>query len=270
VTDYGSRSDFYDTNVTGTQRLLTASKWNGVSRLIFISSPSICMDMKDQININEDYPLPQKFVNLYSETKAEAEKWVLAQNTERLITTSLRPRAIWGPRDRAGFLPQVLQAMARGRLRDLSGGKKIQASLCYCENAAKACVLASKSRSVGGKAYFITDSETVDIWQFATLLSETFNVPAVRKKLDPRVAQIFAKSVDAIWKVPYLAKNYSPPISQYRLALLTLSSTFSTQAAEKDFNYSPSVNQSTGLGRLKDWIAEIGGIEVYTRSAGQK
>jgi nucleoside-diphosphate-sugar epimerase len=65
VVDFGSREQFYTANVLGTQHLLNAAKKNGVSRFIFISSPSVLMDMKDQIDVNETLPSRSKYSEFY-------------------------------------------------------------------------------------------------------------------------------------------------------------------------------------------------------------
>jgi nucleoside-diphosphate-sugar epimerase len=223
------------------------------------------MDMKDQLNIDETYPLPKRFVNLYSETKAAAENLVLAANSHHFLTTALRPRAIWGPRDRSGFLPQIVSAMAKGKLRDISGGNKILASLCHAENAAEACILASQSSAVGGKDYFITDQEVVDVWEFASKLAALFEVQPIRKKINPFLARSIARGFDSIWKIPGLSNHYAPPISSYRVGLLTLSGTFSTRSAERDFGYKARMSQEVGLSRLKHWINSAGGVASLGR-----
>lgn len=261
VVDFGSREQFYRTNVYGTQSLIQAAKKRGVGRLILISSPSALMTMTDQIDVNESCPYPKKFVNLYSETKAAAEQLVLQANSPNLMTCALRPRAIWGPRDRSGFLPRILAKMADGKFPDISGGKKVYASLCYCENAAAASLLAAKSDQVGGKAYFITDRERVDVWKFVSDLASFFNLPPLTKKVHPQIARGIATAIDTLWKLPFLANQFSPPISRYSVGLLTLSSTYDWSAAARDFKYDPVVDQETGLARFKNWLDGHGGVK---------
>lgn len=263
VCDYGSQKQFYLANVIGTELILESAQILGVKRFVFISSPSIVMDMTDQININESYSIPKKFVNLYSETKALAEKSVLAANNKNFITCALRPRAIWGPRDKSGFLPRILTKIAKGKLQNISGGKQVFASICYCENAAEACVLAAQSDRVGGNAYFITDQETVNVWSFATTLAESFSLPPITKKANPTLVKFLANTCETIWKIPYLSNHYSPPISKYAVGLVTLSSTFDISAATRDFNYIPRIDQKTGLTRLKEWIEQLGGMQKF-------
>lgn len=267
VTDSGSRKDFWRANVEATQALLAASRDAGAKRFVYVSSPSVVMDDTDQINIDESVPYPRRFLNLYSETKAVAEQSVMAANTPSFITCSLRPRGIWGPRDRTGFLPKFVKKMLASKLPDMSGGAPILASLCYCENAAEACLDAATSdaaSAVGGKAYFVTDGEAIDVWAFAREIAKVFELPAITKQVNPSKVRAIAAVVDALWTVPPL-RGTSPPISRYSAALLTRSGTYDISAATRDFGYRPRVTHAAGLERLRQWVLESGGVEEFIR-----
>ncbi|MFT7520901.1 MAG: nucleoside-diphosphate-sugar epimerase, partial [Kiritimatiellia bacterium] len=111
VLDYGTREQFFEANVRGTERLLSAARAAGVPRFVFISSPSVVMNGADQVDVDERVPYPSRFLNLYSQTKAIAEQRVIASNGDGLTTCSLRPRGIWGPRDLRGAMPKMIKRM---------------------------------------------------------------------------------------------------------------------------------------------------------------
>jgi nucleoside-diphosphate-sugar epimerase len=268
VLDYGSRRDFFEANVAGTDRLLDAARKNGARRFVFVSSPSVVSDGEHQIGIDESYPIPARFLNLYSETKAEAETHVLAANAPGFVTCALRPRAVWGPRDRHGFMPKIIGRVLAGRMRDLSGGARIVASLCYCENAARACVLAAASPHVGGKAYFVTDREVVEVWPFMNRLAAMFGAPPVDKRVPGAIVGAAVAITEALWTIPALGHRRSPPVSRYSVSLLTRSATYDTSAARRDFGYEPRVSLEEGLAALRAWIDSIGGVGEYVRYAG--
>jgi nucleoside-diphosphate-sugar epimerase len=263
VLDYGSRTQFWQTNVVATERLLDAARGGGVSRFVFVSSPSAVMTGEDQYDINESEPYPARYLNLYSETKAAAEASVLAANAPGFTTCAIRPRAVWGPRDWQGFMPKLLAKMRAGRMPDLSGGRQVLTSLCYCTNAARACLLAARSDRVGGRAYFIADREKTDVWAFMTEMAQRFGGTPPSRTIPPRVRDALVEAVELVWRVPYLAHRYPPPLSRYSVALLTRSSTYDTSAAERDFGYRPEVDQETGLALLQQWVDEIGGVEAF-------
>jgi 2-alkyl-3-oxoalkanoate reductase len=265
VLDYGPPEQFFQTNVLGTQQLLEQAKKNGARSFVFVSSPSVTMVGRDQLHVDEQLPYPARYLNLYSRTKAQAEQWVLEQNSEAFTTCALRPRGIWGPRDWRGFIPKILARIRAQRLPNMSGGRPLSASLCHCRNAAHACVLAAASSRVGGKAYFITDEEVVNVWDFANEMAQRFSLPPVEKTLSPRLAWILGSAFDAWWSIPFLAPQRSPPLSRYAVALLTHSYTYNTEAARRDFDYAPVVSQAAGLAELETWVEEIGGLDAFLK-----
>lgn len=266
VTDRGTRAQFVDENVDGTRRLMTAAREAGARRFVFISSPSALMGIRDgdRLGIDESEPYPRRFLNLYSETKAAAERMVLAADRPDFTTVALRPRAVWGPRDHSGFMPRLLAQMMAGGLPDLSGGRKVHASLCHCDNAAAASVRATRAEGVGGRAYFIADPEPVEVWSTLADLAARFGGTPPTKQVPLGLLRAAAFTADMLWKLPPLARRSSPPLSRYSLALLTRSATYDTSAARRDLA-APEVDHETGMARLTEWIDSIGGVDEYIR-----
>ncbi len=67
---------------------------------------------KDNEGENESLPYAKHFEAYYSETKATAEKAVLAANGPDLATVSLRPHLIFGPGD-PHLIPRIIDAARR-------------------------------------------------------------------------------------------------------------------------------------------------------------
>ncbi|MFI6448581.1 NAD-dependent epimerase/dehydratase family protein [Kitasatospora sp. NPDC050543] len=269
VVDFGTRAEFTAENVDGTRRLLSAARAAGSRRFVFISSPSALMgpDDGDRLDITEDAPYPARWLNLYSETKAAAEQLVLAQNGPGFTTVALRPRGIWGPRDHSGFLPRLVGRMRAGRLPDLSGGRPVLVSLCHCDNAVAAALLAAEAPAerVGGRPYFVADREQTDLWAFLTRLAGLFGGVPPTRRVPPPVRDALVEAVELLWRVPGLAARREPPLSRYSVALLTRSTTYSTAAAERDFGYRPVTDQESGLRGLLDWARSPAGAAEFAR-----
>ena len=125
VEQWGTRQQFWDTNVEGTRQLLEVAKQAGVKRFIHISTEAVLFDGTDMVDIDESHPYPKSTSFLYSETKQEAEKLVLAANEDGAFETiSLRPCVIWGPEDQT-ILPEVMEMVNKGAFMWGSGGKSI-------------------------------------------------------------------------------------------------------------------------------------------------
>lgn len=265
--DHGSRADFVEANVEGTRRLLDAARSARVGRFVFVSTPSVVMGEGEQENVDESTPYPTRYLNLYSETKAQAERDVLSAARPDFVTCALRPRAIWGPRDRYGWLPTVLARLAARRMPDMSGGRRVLASICYVDHAAEACVRASRAEAsaICGKPYFVADREPLDVWAFASVLVERFGVPPITRRVDPRALGVLTAAVELAWKLPALGHHHRPPLSRYSVALLTRTATYDTRAATRDLGFVPSIERDEGLARTAAWIDENGGLDAFTR-----
>jgi len=96
---WGKYRDYYKTNVTGTQNVISGCLRHNVSRLVYTSTPSVIFDGTNMEGVDESVPYPVKYNAFYPETKAMAEKLVVKTAGEHLRTVVLRPHQIWGPSD---------------------------------------------------------------------------------------------------------------------------------------------------------------------------
>ncbi|MFI6868352.1 NAD-dependent epimerase/dehydratase family protein [Nocardia sp. NPDC050406] len=268
VDERGTREQFWAENVNATTHLLAAARRNGASRFVFISSPSALMDRDggDQVNVDESLPYPSRYLNLYSETKAAAERAVLSANSEGFTTCALRPRAIWGAGDRSGPIVRLLGKAADGSLPDLSYGKQVYASLCHVDNIVDAAVKAASSDKVGGKAYFVADAERTDVWGFLGEVAGQLGYAKPTRQPNQRVLNAVVSVIETIWRIPAVATRWSPPLSRYVVALMTRTATYDTSAAARDFGYVPVVDRATGLHELLAWLETQGGVEELTKN----
>lgn len=122
VEEWGTRAQFWEGNVEGTARVLDAARAAGVRRFVHVGTEAALFDGHDLIDIDETHPYPERQRFLYSETKAEAERRVLAANEPGGMTTvSIRPRLVWGSRD-ATALRVLLRRAREGSFAWLDGG----------------------------------------------------------------------------------------------------------------------------------------------------
>lgn len=256
VDERGSRNRFWAENVSATERLLGAARSGGASRFVFVSSPSALMDRDggDQVDIDESTPFPARYLNHYCETKAAAERLVLAANAPGFATCALRPRAIWGVGDRSGPIARLLGRAAAGSLPDLSFGRGVYASLCHVDNIVQACLLAADSPNVGGRPYFIADAERTNVWEFLGQVIAELGYAPPGPALDRRLVEALVAVIETLRRIPYLAEHCSPPLSRYTVAVMTRTGTYDTGAAARDFGYRPVVDRDAGMKALLEWM----------------
>ncbi|MFC4372734.1 NAD-dependent epimerase/dehydratase family protein [Nocardia halotolerans] len=268
VEERGTRAQFWVENVRATELLLDAARRGGASRFVFVSSPSALMDRDggDQIDVDETLPYPRRYLNHYSETKAAAEREVLAAATTDFTTVALRPRAIWGAGDRSGPIVRLLGRTAAGTLPDLSYGRTVEASLCHVDNIVHACLLAVTAQNVGGKAYFIADAEKTDVWRFLGDVARRLGLAPPTRRPNQRVLTAVVAAVELVWRVPAVARRWAPPLSRYAVALMTRTATYDSGAARTELGYTPVTDRDTGLAGFLTWLDTQGGIETLTRT----
>ena len=84
-------------NVEGTKAIIAAAVECGVRKLVYTSSAGTVYDGHDLIDCDERMPFPEVPMDIYNETKAQAEKIVLEANgKDGLLTIALRPAGIFG------------------------------------------------------------------------------------------------------------------------------------------------------------------------------
>src|SRR5690606_24215096 len=97
---------------------------------------------------------------------------------------------IWGPRDRH-LIPRLIQRAREGKLRRVGDGRN-RIDIVYVENAAEAHLQAADAlrpgSSVAGSAYFISQGEPVNCWQWIDEVLALAGLPPVKKAISAAAA----------------------------------------------------------------------------------
>jgi nucleoside-diphosphate-sugar epimerase len=243
---WGDDAEFRRINVEGTRNVLAACRERGIRFLVHTSSPSVVHSGGDIEGGDESLPLATHFSAPYPETKAEAERMVIAADGENLKTTALRPHLIWGPGD-PHILPRLVAKSRGGRLALPAPDKVIDT--IFVENAALAHVLALQelqgTARCAGKAYFITNNEPMPQGEIIRKLLAALGVE-VRIKAVPASAAMAAGAVcETAWKLLRIKKE--PPVTRFSVEQLATAHWFDTSAAERDFRYTPGYSIAEAL-----------------------
>ena len=147
----------YNVNVNGTKNVVNLCKENHVKRLIYISS----VHAFNEIPIGKKIVETKKFVinkleGVYSKTKAEATKYVLASNGNDLETIVLHPSGIIGPNDykNGSFTTLLSNFMLKKQPVIVKGGY----DYVDVRDVALAIISATKN-GVPGENYIISNTE---------------------------------------------------------------------------------------------------------------
>ncbi|REJ68980.1 MAG: NAD-dependent epimerase/dehydratase family protein [Planctomycetota bacterium] len=248
---WGSWRHYYEINTLGSEYVLEGCRRHGVARLVYTSSPSVTFDGGPQEGIDEAAPYPRRWLCHYPHTKALAEQRILAANgSDRLATCSLRPHLIWGPRDRH-LLPRLIARAHAGQLRRVGDGTN-RIDTIYVENAAHAHLLAADALAtdspVAGRAYFISQGEPVNCWQWIDQLLELAGLPPVEKSVSLRTAWTAGRVLEIVHRL--LGSTREPRMTRFLAAQLGNSHFFDITAARRDFGFTPQIPTEEGLRRL--------------------
>ena len=248
---WGPYEEYHDANVKGTQNVLDACRKHGIQKLVYTSSPSVVFNGTDMEGVDESVPLASEFVTHYPKTKAEAERLVMAANSDSLATTALRPHLIWGPGDNH-LVPRILEKGAKGQLRRI-GRRKCKVDSVYIDNAADAHVLAGDVLKPGsanaGKAYFISNGEPIPVWDLVDGILAAGGQGPVTRVVPTWFAYGAGALLEAIYSVCGIKSE--PRMTRFVAKELSSAHWFDISAAERDFGYRPKVSNDEGLAKLK-------------------
>lgn len=229
-------------NVGGTENIIQGCLKQGVSRLVHISSTSVLFSGKDDLNIPDDRPLPEKYFCGYAESKAVAEQRVVAACKRGLNAFMIRARAVFGPGDNS-LVPRVLRAYDEGRMRQIGDGKNIS-DMTHIDNLIYAVALAIERGESGGVCT-VTGGQPVELWQvMRKILSATGRCKPLKSISFPMATRIAGVNETACrW-----LRLGEPSLTRYSVGLLAKSQTFSPEAAQKQLGYEPVVDQQVAIG----------------------
>lgn len=244
------RRSAYQANVGGVENLIRACNAQGGRRFVHTSSIDVCFNSEIDLEMDEQTPYASTMSCLYTETKIEGEKRVLAANGEHgLLTTSLRPDGIYGPGNNI-MLDEMFDQVMKGRLVATIGFPGALHDHIYIDNLVHAEVLAAKHLVPGspvcGKAYFVTDGHPLPIFEFMRPLIEGmgYRIPKLNIPYQPVLAFL------RLWQYLHFRIGLPAPIfTPHEIRKLAISHRATSKAAQRDFGYEPIVRPDSAMAR---------------------
>ena len=258
---WGRYSDYYKTNVIGTQNVIAACKSIGITDLVYTSSPSVVFNGQDMEGVDESVPYPKHYRSHYPQTKALAEQAVVSAAKDGLKTIILRPHLIWGPRDNH-LVPRIIKRAHR--LRQIGDGNNLVDTV-YIDNAASAHILAAESLKrtpeLSGRIYFISQGDPIPLWDMVNAILKAGGRAPVKKSISLKKAMVAATILETIYRV--LRFKGEPQLTRFVAEELASAHWFDISAARNDLNYRPEVSTAVGLKRLQDWLENTASARPY-------
>lgn len=241
-------------NIDGARNILGACKRGGVARLVYVSSASVVYEGRDIRGGDESMPYPARFPALYAETKAIAEREILAANGDGgLLTAAIRPHVVFGPGD-TRLVPAILARARAGKLKFKVGSDAKLSDFTYVGNVVQALLLADSHLTpgspVGGQAYFITNGEPRPFWDFVGRIVEALGMARPRLRIPYGVAYAAAavrETFDTLVRGGTL--HAEEGLSRFAIRYLCTDHYFSHAKATRDLGYVPATRLDEGIDR---------------------
>jgi nucleoside-diphosphate-sugar epimerase len=161
----GTREDYLENNVAGTERVLAACAQQGVGQILYVGSLSVYGPVREGARIDEDTPLDERpdQRDPYSESRIAADRLVtsFAQRTG-IPTVIVRPGIIFGP---GRPLPLGILAFRLGKTNVVFGNPDNRVPLNYVENLIDAMQTAV-ARGSGFRHFNVMDDDELTLRQY--------------------------------------------------------------------------------------------------------
>jgi nucleoside-diphosphate-sugar epimerase len=162
----GRRADFLETNVAGTERVLTACLQQGVGRVVYASSLAVYGPVPDGQRIDENTPHDDspRLRDFYAQSKILADQFAVtfAQETTLPITV-FRPGIVYGP---GRPLPVGLLGFTLGSSSFVFGNPNHRIPLNYLENLLDAMQAAAQSGGGQLQQFNIVDDDELTLAKY--------------------------------------------------------------------------------------------------------
>jgi nucleoside-diphosphate-sugar epimerase len=166
VEGHGSRDQFFEVNVGGTERVLAASLRAKVRRVVYLSSIAVYGPIAPETSINEDTPfddVPEER-DFYAQSKIEADRLAMKfSGNPDIGVIILRPGIVYGP---GKPLPTALLGWRLGKLDFVFGRATQPFPLNYVENLIDAMTLVARAPDRESRRFIVIDDDALTLGQY--------------------------------------------------------------------------------------------------------
>ncbi len=254
----GTWPEFDSVNVKGTANVLSSARACGVSRFVYVSTPSVAHAGRSIVGAGADPAVVGRSVDgrhgaFYAESKAVAELAALAANTDELGVVAVRPHLVWGPGD-TQLVGRIVERAAAGRLAMVGDGSALIDST-YVDNAISAHVAALDAVRPGavcaGRAYVIANGEPRTVHELIEGICLAAGVPFAPRHVPTKVALGVGSVVERVWP---RVRDDEPPITRFLAEQLGTAHWFDPRPARDDLGWLPHVSLTQGFELLRQWF----------------
>ncbi len=243
-----TRRAMFETNAEGTRNLLAAATRAGFGgRFVLCSSLSLSGPAPADGAVDET--MPPRPLSWYAASKLAAEGYLFEPSLPFAVT-SLRPCAVYGPRDLA-FLP-VFSSAAKG-FAVVPGDPRKRYSMIYADDLAAAFIAAARSEATNGGVYYVAHPEVVTLEDLLRAAEQAVGRTARRVRLPASFLRLLGRLVDVGSQV----SGRSSVLGSQRMKEVAEGDwVCSTRAFEDAAGWRAAIDVAEGFGRTAAWYRE--------------
>jgi len=260
VDDRGRWSEFRETTVEGTRRLLDAALRQGPARFVYVSSGGVYLGGKAAGG--RPAVCPARY-DLYSRAKLAAEAIVREQcDRAGCPWTILRLGVLYGPGSRSWA--RYFTALGQGGWLRLIGDGRNRIATLYVEDAARAVMLGGVHLRARGRIYDVASGEEVTQRDFVNGLAAAFGLPPVGRRVSRRVARLAACLAESVARLT----GREPAIHRAMIDYVGIDQVLDTTTIRAELGWGPTVTFAEGRRRTAEWYRREGLAGIAGAVAG--
>lgn len=245
VAEDGPMSLYQRVNVEGTRVVAQASRENGVSRFVHLSSVMV-YGFDFPRHVTEEGPFRGEH-NPYCLTKIESDALALSMHEPgRFEVTVIRPGDVYGPGCQSWVIRPV-QLIKRGLFALADGGSGIMNHV-HVDNLLDAVFLALE-RDVSGRAFNVTDGAETTFAEFFGNYARMLG----KQKLPAFPASLLLPAFSLL-NTGFRAVGITPPVSPEAVRFVQRKQPYSIERATRELGYVPRISLDQGMRELETWL----------------
>lgn len=223
--------EYWKVNCEGTKNVVRASQIMGVKRVIHCSTIGVHSHIEHP-PANESEPYAP--TDVYQESKAEAEKFVLEScKRGELDACVIRPAMIWGPGDTRFF--KLFRGIAK-RVFPIIGSGRYLCHWILVDDLVRAFRLAAETPKSSGQIYIIAGERPVTLEYTMKTIAHVYGVSLLPLKIPALPFQIIGSIVESICR-PF---GIEPPLHRRRADFFIKNRAFDCSKAKADLGFTAS------------------------------
>ena len=259
------RDQVFGVNVEGTRNVVEGCLAEGVSRLVYTSSISVVVDRDPCAGVTEDAPYATtEPLDIYTASKIEGEKLVLAANGDSLRTCALRPGGIYGPKEKH-HLPRLVREVRGGRFVAIVGSGVAKADNVFIDDLVDVHLRAAERLVEGspvcGRPYQVGDGSPLNYFEFFRPAVEALGAKFPRMKVPIGIMHVLSWLAE--W-AHYLGGPF-PFMTRMEVRKLDMDNYSDLSAAARDLDWKPKVDAREGMKRSIPYVKRLASMMAIVR-----